>query len=55
MAQRSIRVYPTYWFILICAVVIFGIDRFSAEEWPQMLSLTYLLRDGYFPRGLFVA
>jgi len=55
VAQRALRVYPTYWFILVVAVVVFEVDRFAADEWPLMLSLTYVLRDGMFPRGLFVA
>jgi peptidoglycan/LPS O-acetylase OafA/YrhL len=54
-AQRALRVYPTYWFILVVAVVVFEVDRFTAGEWPLMLSLTYVVRDGMFPRGLFVA
>ncbi len=55
VAQRALRVYPTYWFILIAAVLFFDVDRFTAGEWPLMLSLTYVVRDGMFPRGLFVA
>ncbi|HEV7720049.1 MAG TPA: acyltransferase [Iamia sp.] len=55
VAQRALRVYPTYWFILVAAVLVFEVDRFDAGEWPLMLSLAYVLRDGMFPRGLFVA
>jgi peptidoglycan/LPS O-acetylase OafA/YrhL len=54
-AQRALRVYPTYWFILICAVVLFGVDRFTAREWPLFLSLAYVADGSLFPRGLFVA
>jgi len=55
VAQRALRVYPTYWFILVVAVVAFEVDRFDAGDWPWMLSLTYVVRDGMFSRGLFVA
>lgn len=55
VAQRALRVYPTYWFILIVAVLVFEVDRFTAGDWPWMLSLAYVVRDGMFPRGLFVA
>ncbi|HEX7135043.1 MAG TPA: acyltransferase [Iamia sp.] len=55
VAQRALRVYPTYWFILVVAVLVFEVDSFTAGEWPLMLSLVYVVREGMFPRGLFVA
>lgn len=55
VAQRALRVYPTYWFILIVAVVVFEVDRIRADEWPLFLTLTYITRAGMFSRGLFVA